>query len=79
MADEQYPGFEGASHTPENKAHIWARKVLYRKQLQLHRASYKAKVVAINRLTAVKLASLTWLPFPIAEIRPVEIGLVFQK
>lgn len=78
VVDEQYPDFEGVSHSPEHKAHIVASKAFYRKQQQ-RRASRKAKVMAINRLAAAKFDSLSWRPLPIAEVKPAEIGLVFQQ
>ena len=78
VVDEQYPDFEGVNHSPEHKAHIVASKAFYRKQT-VRRASRKAKAVAISRLAAAKFDSLSWLPLPSAEVKPAEIGLVFQQ
>lgn len=78
MPDEKYTDFEGVSYSLEHRAHILASKVFYRKQ-QKCRSKTKTKVIAMNRIAAAKLASLRWLPLPLQNIPPPEIGMMFEQ
>ena len=77
VAEASYPDFDGETYSSEHRAYIVAKKLFLRKDVQ-RRSKAKGKLLAKSRLSADKLASLSWLPLTSVGSRDPEIGMTFS-